>query len=212
MKRIGFIWMFLAAFTMVKAQQETGTWTLTPRVGVNSSKVSVNDLWVMMQDDNNELRVSAKRRWGFVGGLDAEYQVWQQISISAGAFFSTEGYTYGDIKDIGKVSQSLYYLNVPVLVNFYIEPNILPGLALKAGIQVGYLLKGESTFGSTETNTDNYKRVNVSIPAGISYSYRGFVADLRYNIGISNLCNMGVLDESWKLNSLWLTLGYQFKL
>lgn len=212
MKRIGFIWMFLAAFTMVKAQQETGTWTLTPRVGVNSSKVSVNDLWVMKQDDNNELRVSAKRRWGFVGGLDAEYQVWQQISVSAGAFFSTEGYTYGDIKDIGKVSQSLYYLNVPVLVNFYIEPNILPGLALKAGIQVGYLLKGESTFGSTETNTDNYKRVNVSIPAGISYSYRGFVADLRYNIGISNLCNMGVLDESWKLNSLWLTLGYQFKL
>jgi len=212
MKRIGFIWMFLAAFTMVKAQQETGSWTLTPRVGVNSSKVSVNDLWVMKQDDNNELRVSAKRRWGFVGGLDAEYQVWQQISVSAGAFFSTEGYTYGDIKDIGKVSQSLYYLNVPVLVNFYIEPNILPGLALKAGIQVGYLLKGEHTSGSTETNTDNYKRVNVSIPAGISYSYRGFVADLRYNIGISNLCNMGVLDESWKLNSLWLTLGYQFKL
>ena len=212
MKRIGFIWVFLAAFTVVKAQQETGTWTLTPRVGVNSSKVSVNDLWVMIQDDNNELRASAKRRWGFVGGLDAEYQVWQQISVSAGAFFSTEGYTCGDIKDIGKVSQSLYYLNVPVLVNFYIEPNILPGLALKAGIQVGYLLKGESTFGSTETNTGSYKRVNVSIPAGISYSYRGFVADLRYNIGISNLCNMGVLDESWKLNSLWLTLGYQFKL
>ena len=212
MKRIGFIWVFLVAFTMAKAQQETGLWTLTPKVGVNSSKVSVNDLWVMMQDDNNELRASAKRRWGFVGGLDAEYQVWQQISVSAGAFFSTEGYTCGDIKDIGKVSQSLYYLNVPVLVNFYIEPNILPGLALKAGIQVGYLLKGESTFGSTETNTGSYKRVNVSIPAGISYSYRGFVADLRYNIGISNLCNMGVLDESWKLNSLWLTLGYQFKL
>ena len=168
MKRIGFIWVFLVAFTMAKAQQETGLWTLTPKVGVNSSKVSVNDLWVMMQDDNNELRASAKRRWGFVGGLDAEYQVWQQISVSAGAFFSTEGYTCGDIKDIGKVSQSLYYLNVPVLVNFYIEPNILPGLALKAGIQVGYLLKGESTFGSTETNTGSYKRVNVSIPAGIS--------------------------------------------
>ncbi len=212
MKRIGFIWVFLVAFTMAKAQQETGLWTLTPKVGVNSSKVSVNDLWVMMQDDNNELRASAKRRWGFVGGVDAEYQAWQQIGVSVGAFFSTEGYTYGDIKDIGKVSQSLYYLNVPVLVNFYIEPNILPGLALKAGIQVGYLLKGESTFSSTETNTGSYKRVSVSIPAGISYSFRGFVADLRYNIGISNLCNIGVLDESWKLNSLWLTLGYQFKL
>ena len=212
MKRIGFIWVFLVAFTMAKAQQETGLWTLTPKVGVNSSKVSVNDLWVMMQDDNNELRASAKRRWGFVGGVDAEYQAWQQIGVSVGAFFSTEGYTYGDIKDIGKVSQSLYYLNVPVLVNFYIEPNILPGFALKAGIQVGYLLKGESTFGSTETNTGSYKRVNISIPAGISYSFRGFVAYLRYNIGISNLCNMGVLDESWKLNSLWLTLGYQFKL
>ena len=36
--------------------------------------------------------------------------------------------------------------------------------------------------------------------------------DLRYNIGLSNLCNHKVLDETWRSNSLWLTLGYQFKM
>lgn len=208
MKRLGFVLVFIVAVSVAKAQQETGSWTLTPRVGINSSKVSVGELFT-----DFETSVNVKRRWGFVGGLDAEYQVWQQIGISAGAFFSTEGYTYGDVKDVGKVSQSLYYLNVPVLVNFYVEPDILPGLALKAGIQLGCLLKGEDNYGSkTTTNTDNFKKVNISIPAGISYSYRGFVADLRYNIGISNLCKSDIIDESWRVNSLWLTLGYQFRL
>ena len=100
------------------------------------------------------------------------------------------------------------------MVNFYIEPNILPGLALKAGVQFGYLLSGKSKTGSeTLTNTSDFKRVNISIPAGISYSYKNFVADLRYNIGLMNLCNVDLdVEDSWKTNSLWITVGYQFKM
>jgi hypothetical protein len=103
------------------------------------------------------------------------------------------------------------------LANFYIEPRILPGLALKAGVQFGYLLKAKMQDGLGEysqgDNTSSFKRLNISIPAGISYTYKNFVADLRYNIGLMNLCNVALeVEDSWKTNSLWITLGYQFRL
>ena len=207
--RITAVIAFLCLSLGAVAQQEANTWTLTPKVGINSSNMSVEDLWTDI-----DVAVSAKRKWGFIGGLEAEYQAWRQIGISVGAFYSNEGYTYGDVEGIGKITESLHFLNIPVLVNFYIEPNILPGLALKAGVQFGYLLSGKSKTGSeTLTNTSHFKRVNISIPAGISYSYKNFVADLRYNIGLMNLCNVDLdVEDSWKTNSLWITVGYQFKM
>ena len=207
--RITAVIAFLCLSLGAMAQQEANTWTLTPKVGINSSNMSVEDLWTDI-----DVAVSAKRKWGFIGGLEAEYQAWWQIGISVGAFYSNEGYTYGDVEGIGKITESLHFLNIPVLVNFYIEPNILPGLALKAGVQFGYLLSGKSKTGSeTLTNTSDFKRVNISIPAGISYSYKNFVADLRYNIGLMNLCNVDLdVEDSWKTNSLWITVGYQFKM
>lgn len=209
MNRFLVIFAFLGLSLGVKAQQETGSWTLTPRAGINTSNMSVEDLWTDMDH-----AVSAKRKWGFVGGLDAEYQAWQQVGISVGAFYSNEGYTYGNVDDLGKITQTLHFINVPILVNFYIEPNILPGLALKAGVQLGYLVSGKYKDNSgTLTNTSDFKRVNVSIPAGISYIYKHFVADVRYNIGVMNMCNMELeVEDSWKTNSLWITLGYQFGL
>jgi hypothetical protein len=209
MNRIITIIAFLCFSMGMKAQHETGSWTLTPHVGINSSNMSIEDLWT-----DADHAVSAKRKWGFVGGLDAEYLAWQQIGISVGAYYSNEGYTYGTLDNLGKVTQTLHFINIPVLVNFYIEPNILPGLALKTGVQLGYLVSGKYKDNVTSiTNTSDFKRVNISIPAGISYCYRNFVADLRYNIGLMNLCNVELaVEDSWKTNSLWLTVGYQFKL
>ncbi|MBQ9229667.1 MAG: PorT family protein [Prevotella sp.] len=212
MNKIIMIATFLSLTSSIKAQQETGKWALTPRVGINSSNVSVGNLWTEF-----EKSYSAKHKWDFVGGLDAEYLAGQQVGISIGAFYSNEGYTYGNVEDLGKVTQTLHFLNIPILVNFYIEPNILPGLALKAGVQLGYLLKakmddhlGDYTQGD---NTKSFKHVNVSIPAGISYCYKNFVADLRYNIGLMNLCDIDFyVEDSWKTTSLWLTVGYQFKM
>ena len=215
MKQIIMMAAFLGLSMGMKAQQETGTWTLTPRAGINSSNVSVEDLWVL--GDSGDKSYSAKRKWGFVAGVDAEYQAGQQIGVSVGAFYSNEGYTYGNVESLGKVTQTLHYLNIPVLANFYLEPRILPGLALKAGVQFGYLLKAKMQDGLGEysqgDNTSSFKRLNISIPAGISYTYKNFVADLRYNIGLMNLCNVDLeVEDSWKTNSLWITLGYQFRL
>ena len=212
MKRITLLLALLAAFIGTQAQQESGSWSITPRVGVNSSVLTMDDVQYMNDNGNTETS-KAKHRWGLTAGVEAQYQCWSQIAISAGLMYSNEGCQYDKMGDVGEWKQSLHFLSVPLLVNFYIEPDILPGLALKTGVQLGYLLQSkESLLGTTNTNTDSFHRVNVSIPAGISYEYHNFVADFRYNIGVANLCNYKVLDETWRSNSLWLTLGYRFAL
>ena len=211
MKRIVLMMALMAGVLGAQAQHEVGTWSVTPKVGANLSKLSEQEM--IYEGLNSQAEANAKYKFGLTAGAEAEYQAWQQVAVSAGVFYSNEGYTYGKIKDMEKLSQSLHFVSVPLLLNFYIEPNLLPGLALKAGVQLGYLLSAKQHYGSvTNTVTDNYKRVNVSIPAGISYTYRGFTADFRYNIGVANLCNVDVIDRSWRTGSFWLTLGYQFVL
>lgn len=211
MKRIVWMIAFMASVLGAQAQREVGTWTLTPKVGANLSKMSEQEL--IYENFDSQAQMNAKYKFGLTAGAEAEYQAWQQVAVSAGVFYSGEGYTYGKVKDMDKLSQTLHFVSVPILLNFYIEPNLLPGLALKAGVQLGYLLSAKQHIGNqTTTVTDNYKRVNVSIPAGISYTYKAFTADFRYNIGVANLCNVDVIDRSWRTGSFWLTLGYQFVL
>lgn len=212
MKRITLLFAILTTVIGANAQQETGSWSITPRVGVNSSVLTMDDVQYMNASGNMETS-KALHRWGLTAGVETKYQCWSQIALSAGLMYSNEGCQYDKKGDVGEWKQLLHFLSVPLLVNFYIEPDILPGLSLKTGVQLGYLLQSKETLmGVTNTNTDSFHRVNVSIPAGISYEYRNLVADLRYNIGVSNLCNHKVLDETWRSSSLWLTIGYQFGL
>ena len=212
MKRITLLLALWAIVIGANAQQEAGLWSITPRVGINSSVITMDDVLYLDGNGNTESQ-SIKHQFGMTAGVEAQYQCWSQIGISMGLMYSNERCHFENNGDMGEWKQSLHFLNVPLLVNFYIEPNMLPGLALKAGVQLGYLLQGKETLMEvTNTNTDSFHRMNVSIPAGISYEYRNFVLDLRYNIGLSNLCNHKVLDETWRSNSLWLTLGYQFKM
>lgn len=212
MTRIKLLFLFLTFFLGVKAQQETGTWSITPHVGINSSVLSVDD--VLYLDGNGKTEsMKAKHKWGQTAGVETQYQMWSQLGISIGLMYSNEGFLFDEKDDVEEWKQSLHFLNVPVMVNFYVEPNMLPGLSLKAGMQVAYLLQGKETLmGNTATNTNSFHRVGISIPAGISYEFHNWVADLRYNIGLTNLCNHQVLDETWRSNSLWLTLGYQFRM
>lgn len=210
MKRITLLLPFLAAFLGIQAQQEAGSWSITPRVGINSSVLTMDDVYL---DVNGTETMKAQHRWGLTAGVETQYQCWSQIALSAGLMYSNEGCQYDKKGDVDEWKQSLHFLSVPLLVNFYIEPDLLPGLSLKTGVQLGYLLQSKETLmGTTNTNTDSFHRVNVSIPAGISYEYRSIVADLRYNIGVTNLCSHKLMDETWRSNSLWLTLGYQFRL
>ena len=109
-------------------------------------------------------------------------------------------------------SSTITYINVSILANYY----IIPGLAIKAGIQPGFLVS-QKTKGSEfydgrwddfeNTDTDNMKKVDISIPVGLSYEFSNIVIDARYNLGLTKILDVEHVDSK---NSVFMfTLGYK---
>lgn len=155
----------------------------------------------------------AKMKIGLVGGAEFGYNINDMFAVTAGALVSMQGAKSDDTPLIKDVSTTLTYLNIPVLANVYVAP----GLAIKAGLQPGFLLsqkaKGDMLIGNNsweefeKTGTDGLKKFDLSIPLGLSYEISDFVIDARYNLGLTNI-NDGN-DEKVKNGVIMLTVGYK---
>ena len=155
----------------------------------------------------------AKMKIGLVGGAEFGYNINDMFAVTAGALVSMQGAKSDDTPLIKDASTTLTYLNIPVLANVYVAP----GLAIKAGLQPGFLLsqkaKGDMLIGNNsweefeKTGTDGLKKFDLSIPLGLSYEISDFVIDARYNLGLTNI-NDGN-DEKVKNGVIMLTVGYK---
>lgn len=200
MKKIFSIAIVLLIVLGAKAQREEGSVTVQPRAGVNMSKL----------DDYN------KMKFGYNFGIEMEYQMTEQLSLSAALMYSDQGGK--DDTDGTKTTLDIDYVNVPIMLNYYVAPEVLPGLAVKAGVQpafrtkttvkadgikmdVDWLLK-EMGYDSSEMN-----KFMFSVPVGLSYEFRNFVLDARYNIGISDMFKG---EGKMRNNVIQVTLGYKF--
>ena len=144
-------------------------------------------------------------RVGLVAGAEAEYGVATNFSISAGVLYSMQGtkWSEGDVTETWKMD----YINIPILANYY----VIPGLAIKAGIQpalnVKHKVKSEADGTTTESSIDDFKNFDFSIPLGVSYEISNFVIDARYNLGVTKLWD--ATGSSSKNSVFQFTLGYK---
>ena len=143
-----------------------------------------------------------KMKVGLVAGAEFGYNLSEQFGLTAGLLYSMQGSKYKDIDD----AQKCDYLNIPVMANYY----IIPGLAIKAGIQPGFLMSAK--YGDVDTK-DAYKSFDLSVPLGLSYEISDFVIDARYNLGVSNIMDKDLskaLGDPKVHNSvIMLTIGYK---
>ena len=154
-----------------------------------------------------------KMKLGLVAGAEFGYNINDMFAVTAGALVSLQGSKFDDNSYQKDVTTNLTYLNIPILANVYIAP----GLAIKAGVQPGFLLSrktkldelvGSGTWTSVEhTSTDGMKKVDFSIPLGLSYEISDFVIDARYNLGLTNIND----TDSYKSKNgvIMLTVGYK---
>lgn len=181
------------------AQQAVGTWSVTPKVGMNIANIT---------DGNGDSRI------GLVAGGEFEYQATDMVSVTAGALYSMQGskVTGDGIKSTLKLD----YINVPILANVYVAK----GLAVKLGVQPAFKVNSEFKIGgySSDIINDSFKSFDFSIPVGISYEYMNFVIDARYNWGITKVAKDVRLgdfefDGADGKNSVFqITLGYKIPL
>ena len=121
---------------------------------------------------NNSTRV------GFLVGTFAEIKVAQKFSIQPELLYSTQGLKY----DGGKLL--LDYLNVPVLVKYYVESKF----SLEAGPQIGFLLSAKDKFDgksvSREVDTkDEYEKIDFGLNFGLGYNLTEKLSiGARYNL------------------------------
>lgn len=227
-RKLSFIVALLALATCAFAQPEAGTFSLTPKVGINASLLTGN-VYDRGLDIKGEVKVStiaeSFSKAGFVGGVEAGYQVSKCFAVTAGLLYSQQGAEregaldypkYGGIKDKSKLTLS--YLNIPILANVY----LFKGFAVKAGIQPGFLLDVNDKIDRTTTgavrdenpekgkiNKDDCNTFDFSIPVGLSYEFYNIVIDARYNFGMTETLKK---YASGRNSVFQLTLGYKFNL
>ncbi len=231
--------MSLCAVTTT-AQNKVGEFSLKPMAGINVSDLSVDE------------DVNYKSKVGFTGGVEAEYGVTPWLGVSLGVMYSQQGAKFEStleeygVDDNGrKVAAMLNlkgklkadYVNVPLLANFY----VWKGLAIKTGLQVGFLVNDKEngtvimagttvpdfdkiTYEDISNPSSNYfisgfgfegsdicKSVVFGIPVGLSYEYKNITLDARYYFGLTRMDD--VEDDAAAHNRcLSITLGYKFKL
>lgn len=194
MKKLLILAIVALASLTASAQQEVGTWSVTPKVGFNLATVTDTD--------------DAGMKFGVVTGADLTYQVAEKFALTAGAFYSMQG---AKDKDDGVTrTLKLDYINVPILANYY----VIPGLALKVGLQPGFnlshKLKAEYQGHSSEEDIPTFKSFDLSIPIGASYEFSDFIIDARYNFGLTKLVDQP--GSSSKNSVIQVTVGYKIPL
>ena len=224
MKKIMMVAAMMIAAVSANAQNEVGQITLKPTVGLNIASMTKGE--------------DTKVRPGFIAGVEAEYGVSENFGITAGIFYSQQGVkgkntTFGELdfdEDAnliggwafeGDATIKLDYINIPIMAQYY----VIPGLALKAGIQPGFnvlkkvkldgtLYQGSVQGGNERKVNDSYKindgvkGFQFAIPVGLSYEYKSFVLDARYNIYLTK----ALKDADTRHSVFAFTLGYKFAL
>ena len=213
MKKLLLLVALMAVTLSAQAQHEQGDVTIQPRVGFTISNITDGD----------------KSKLNLAYGVDFERFFTDQFSLSLGLMFTNQGCKidmekYNIIMDNDKNPNStsntaklnIYYGSLPIMANYY----VLPGLALKAGVQPAFRVKARIENGDEKRDFDNMidylfdgegnklNTFDLSIPVGLSYEIIGITADVRYNFGLTKLVSN--TDKGIYNRVFTVTLGYKF--
>ena len=188
-------------------RHDIGSFTLQPMAGVSVGSMSGTISYYTL-DYTSPQKVERKdeMRLGFVGGIEGEYYIKNWLSASVGVAYTMQGWRLKETHSGEKFNQNLDYLNIPVLVNFYVAK----GFAIKVGFQPGFLLSAKYDGHDVK---DAYESLNLSIPVGLSYEFKnGITIDWRGTLGLTTVNKHSTDDDKYHSDAGWLTIGYKFSL
>lgn len=184
----------------VHAQHEEGETSIQPRVGVTFSDLT--------GEDDTKMKVS------LTYGIEMEYYVSDNFSLAGGFLYTNQGTKFSSSDD--KLNN--FYFAVPLTANYY----VLPGLAIKAGLQPAYRVKTNMKVdGKTidldrtvdylstyyQDNDIKISKFDLSILVGLSYEFANITLDARYNFGLTKLFLN--VDDNTRNRMIVVTLGYK---
>ncbi len=137
-------------------------------------------------------------------GLGAELNFTQ---VSAQTYYNENSFT-GDFNVIE--TTTLNYVTIPLLVKY--NKLFVQGLAIEAGIQLGFLVGGsvKTEYPAYKTSSalpTDYNTFDLGLPIGLSYTLKnGLTFGARYVLGLSTTLE----SKSYKNRMATITAGYRF--
>ena len=209
-KTITMMLVMILTTMSASAQYDPGKWAIQIKFGFGAAQLTNVDKLPMTANSSDSQFTGAS-----LVGMDVEYQVSKMLGISLGLNRSHQGCAWKDYTD-----NSVKYKEPTVELEY-----VYKGLALKTGVQLGYLIDADFTqhfdenYQNRELTTrqtldieDDCKKMDISIPVGISYESKGhFVFDARYNIGLTKVNDKDFFGAKDIKNGVFMiTIGYKF--
>lgn len=209
-----YMLLIAALFLSVTLMAQTDKVKLGVKAGLNLSSLSF---------DESELNSSNKT--GFTAGIMVEIPLAKNFSLQPELLYSQQGskssFSDQDVTNSNyKSTIDLNYLNIPVMVKYY----VLKELSVQAGPQIGILLKANNKYQDNFLGYENHESFNLkdyatgidtSVNFGLGYQFKDkFYTDLRYNISYSNVFKEGVanhfINNDMKNRFFQISIGYFF--
>ena len=163
-----------------------------------------------------------KSRVGFNIGAFAAIKLSEKITLQPEILFSTQGakadnvvVPYNDVYYTADVKFNLSYINVPVMIKYYVSDKF----NLEVGPQIGFLTSAKTStkvVGISQTSEqdakDSFESVDFGLNFGAGYDFTENVfAGIRYNLGLANIAKTQSGDNSKIHNNVFsLSVGYKF--
>ncbi|MBR5639508.1 MAG: PorT family protein [Muribaculaceae bacterium] len=197
---IAFVCMIMAA-GVAMAQPEK-TFTFGPKIGVDYTHY-----WGKDCKHGGQLNYQA--------GLFFEYVVANKFSIAPEVVFAAQGGKYHGEFDGYKtdVTEHVNYVNVPVMLKYYVAPSLSIDFGPQLGINVysKYTWKysmGEAEFKETVDQKDYTKTVDFGVGLGLTYNIaKDVFVQGRYTLGVTKMFKG---DADCKNGNAQIAIGYRF--
>ncbi|SFZ89597.1 Opacity protein [Flaviramulus basaltis] len=195
MKNLFSAFICLITISTVSAQSWSDNFQIGAKGGINFATVTGDDF------DSPDARTS------FYAGLLAEIPVSERFSIQPEVFYSGQGFDITDEPDEFDAEYQVDYINVPLILKFY----ILDGFNIHAGPQFGFKINEELDFDPNndggDTDTDQIKDFDLGLSAGLGYKIgENFFVEARYTYGFSE-----VIEDTDVHNSVFSAgIGFMF--
>lgn len=153
---------------------------------------------------------STSSKFNFTLGLFAEFTLSDNMGLQPELILSGQGFKFNDDNGSGtnvEWKQKLSYVNVPILLNYYVADNFY----LQGGPYIGFLTSAElNVSGSLGVlggdNKDDYESTDFGFAIGAGLKMEKTNIGFRYQLGMADI----QADNSVKNRVFNITFGYRF--
>lgn len=148
---------------------------------------------------------------GIHGGLRVAYPLKEKVDIGLELLYSQRGSRSPLSAPIAVVT-NLDYISIPLFINFkdwYIEDEKYFKVRAEGGLSYGYLFDVDSTDDLLIEGIGNYRKHDVSIHAGVSYSFRPkWTFTTRYSHSLFSMYSREITQNGNPTGQVVGLLGY----